>query len=206
MILLVALVATGSAEAKKIKGFIIFGRDTVEVTFKVSVGLFASEPSLERMQYKVIYYDGNGKRNVLRPDMAKEIRFAYKGKEIRMLSRSTLGIDFADVLMLDTDIFLKIEVDGPVKLFRFYSTRQSGGNMNPTTGMMTGTMSYSVERFLLQKGSGMLKRPKTLTFRKDMKEYFGDCPELVSKIESKEFTKNELFSIVSFYNAQCKKR
>lgn len=42
-------------------------------------------------------------------------------------------------------------------------------------------------------------------FRKRASEFFGDCPTLVSKIESKEFKKEDLIAIVEYYNSNCAK-
>jgi len=41
-------------------------------------------------------------------------------------------------------------------------------------------------------------------FKKSAAEYFSDCSELVSKIESKEFRKIDLPQIVAYYNDECK--
>jgi hypothetical protein len=70
-------------------------------------------------------------------------------------------------------------------------------------GGMTGGYSYNVEQYILQKGDEPIKRPRTWSFKKDMAEYFQDCPALVERIESKEFRKNEVESIVVFYNTKC---
>jgi hypothetical protein len=43
-----------------------------------------------------------------------------------------------------------------------------------------------------------------MSFRKDMAEYFRECPELTRMIEEREFRKGELESIVTFYNTRCK--
>lgn len=74
-----------------------------------------------------------------------------------------------------------------------------------STGDMTGGNSINLERFVLQKGEGDLKRPKGLTFKKDMADYFSDCPALIEKIESKDFRKNDLEFVVRFYNSNCGK-
>ncbi len=70
--------------------------------------------------------------------------------------------------------------------------------------MTTGGYYYSVEKYILQKGDGELKRTKGLNFRKDMVEYFSDCPELSKRIDNKEFRNNDLESIVRFYNNKCR--
>lgn len=74
---------------------------------------------------------------------------------------------------------------------------------NASTGAMTGGYSYSVERYILQKDNGELKRLKGLTFKKDMVEYFCNCPALAEKIENKDFRKSDLEFIVRFYNSNC---
>jgi hypothetical protein len=75
---------------------------------------------------------------------------------------------------------------------------------NASTGVVTGGYTYSVERYIMQKGSGELKRPKNLSFKKDMAEYFRDCPALVDKIQDKDFKKYDMEAIVSFYNKNCR--
>lgn len=42
-------------------------------------------------------------------------------------------------------------------------------------------------------------------FKKKAKEYFQDCPSLVSKIEAKTFRSDDLEAILNYYNANCAK-
>ncbi len=197
----IGLFLTFQVEAKRIKGQIFFDHDTIEVTMNIPVKFFSQVPNYEKLQYKVKYFDDQGVKKVLRPDDAKEIRFTYGNKEVRMLSRyNSLG---GNIFSLSSNIFLRIESDGYLKLFNFYFTRSSPGMYNASTGMTTGGYAYSVEKFVLQKGSGQLKRPSGLTFRKDMMQYFNDCPALVQKIENREFRKGDIQAIVRFYNQNC---
>jgi hypothetical protein len=191
------------AEAKKIQGKIVFANETKEVTFNIPVKFLTQEPNFEKLQYKVRYYDASGKKVTLRPTNAQEIQFTYKFKNIRMLSiNNTLGL--GSIFTNNTKIFLHLEMDGHLKLFRFYYTQNNGGMYNSATGGMTGGYSYTVENYILQKGNGELKRPRNLTFKKDMGEYFRECPKLVEMIESKDFKKGDLESIVRYYNSYCK--
>lgn len=120
-----------------------------------------------------------------------------------MLSRyGSLG--FGGIYSVSTNVFLRLESDGKLKLFNYYYTKRSPGMYNASTGTMSGGYSYSVENYILQKGDGELKRPKSLTFKKDMAQYFSDCPALVEKIESKDFRKDDLEFIVQFFNSNCK--
>ncbi|MEQ8238466.1 MAG: hypothetical protein RIA69_04595 [Cyclobacteriaceae bacterium] len=203
ILITIGLILTFKLEAKKIEGEILFADDTITVTFNIPIKFFTQEPNYEKLQYKIKYFDSTGKKIVLRPDNAKEIRFKYDNENVRMLSRhNSLGL--GNIFSMSTNIFLKLETDGKLKLFNYYYTQSSPGMHNASTGAMTGGYSYSVERYILQKGDGELKRPKSLTFKKDMVEYFSDCPALVEKIESKDFRKNDLEFIVNYYNSNCR--
>ncbi len=40
-------------------------------------------------------------------------------------------------------------------------------------------------------------------FKKTASKYFSDCPDLVAKIQSKEYKKRDIVEIVKFYNENC---
>lgn len=192
-----------NVEARKYPGQIIFQNDTMNVTFNIPFKLFSLNPNYERLQYRVKYFGQDGKPIILKPDQAKEIRFKFEGEDIRMISRyNTLGL--GSIFNISANIFLRIEIEGKLKLFRYYYTQSSGGYYNGTTGMWSGGYSYTVEKYVLQKGNGELMRPRALSFKKDMAKYFNDCPELVTKIEKKDFRRDDLTEIVDFYNTSCK--
>lgn len=123
-----------------------------------------------------------------------------------MLSRRNT-LDMGNIFSSSSNILLKLKTDGKLKLLG-YHYKQSGPAMG--SGISGGvsvsvSMTYNVEKYILQKGNEELKRPKALTFRKDMKEYFSDCPELSTKIDDKIYKKKDLESIVGFYNSNCGK-
>lgn len=200
---IIGVFLTFTLQAKNIAGKIILGNDTLDVVFQIPVKLFSGQPNFEKLQYKVRYLDSNKKKITLRPHEAKEIQFMHGAEQVRMLSRfNTLGL--GNIFSSNTHIFLRLEIDGPLKLFSYYYTQQSPGMYNASTGVVTGGYAYSVERYIMQKGSGELKRPKNLSFKKDMAEYFSDCPTLVDKIQDKDFKKYDMEAIVSFYNKNCR--
>ena len=169
-ILITLLVATSSqAFAKKIQGAIIANGESREVTFDIKVPLLAGEPNFERIQYKVRYYDETGKKRTLRPDDADEIRFAYEGMDVRMIScLNTVG--GGSIFFTGSRIFLKLEIDGPLKLYRFYYQHTTPGYYGGAGGGYTPGMSYRVENLIFQKGNGPLKQSRTLEWKKDMLE------------------------------------
>src|SRR6187399_3226269 len=93
------------ARGSKIKGVIIAQGQSREVTFDIKVPLLGDEPNFERLQYKVKYYSENGKKLTLRPDDADEIRFEYKGMNVRMISCSNTLND-ANIFSSSSRIFL----------------------------------------------------------------------------------------------------
>ena len=202
VLLLVSLHAYG----KKIQGSIIANGKARQVTFQIKVPLLGAEPNFERIQYKVRYYDETGRKRTLRPDEADEIRFEYGGMTVRMIScPNTLG--GGSIFSTASNIFLKLEIDGRLKLYRFYQTQTTPGHFGGGAGAgYSPGMTYRIDNLIFQKGNGPLKRPRTLGWKKDMLEYFSDCPALRERIESKDLRRKEIEAIVMYYNQNCGRR
>ncbi len=196
------LIFAGHLNAKKIEGIIIFEHDTAEVIFNIPIELLTQQPDYDKLQYRVAYFDAKGKKRVLSPYDALEIRFRFEQEEIRMLSRNGFH-EFGFGFGKGGQIFLKLEVDGPLKLFTYYHTQPAPGTVTPTNARITGGYSYDAENAILQKGEDRLFRPMWLTFRKDMKEYLSDCPALIEMIENKEMRRADMVEIVGYYNEKC---
>jgi predicted Zn-ribbon and HTH transcriptional regulator len=202
-LVIITLIITTNLEAKKIEGIIYSENDTTNVIFSIPFRFLKKEPNYEKLQYKAKYWDSNGEKITLRPHHAKEIQFKHNHETIRMLSRhNSLGL--LHPFSKSSNIFLKLKIDGTQKLFHYYYTQHAAGTNYNSSGMPSGGYSYSVERYVLQKGDEQIKRPSGLTFKKDMKEYFKDCKALVEKIDNKEFRRDDLDSMVEFYNSNCR--
>jgi len=188
------------SEAEKVKGKIFFENDTIEVMIHVPVNSFTDEPNLEKLQFKVVYYDSTGQKIKLRPDHARGFSFTYGTHKILMLSvYNSLELGVFDPT--GNNIFLHQIIDGKLKMFIYYNTAYY-----PLPNTLTGTLGiyhYQTDRCILQKGDGELKRTRTSGFKKDMAEYFSDCPELVEKIMNTEYDEIDMKSIVDFYNLFC---
>lgn len=202
IVLMVLVFVFTTAIAKKIPGQIVDRSGNArDVVFNIPFKLLASEPNFERLQYKAVYFDENGKKVVLRPDEAQEITFQHRGMKIRMVSRVN-SMGGGSLFNTNAYIFLRIYIDGPLKLFRYYYTQSSPGMYNPSTGF-SGSHTYTAENYILQKGDGELMQPRGLTFRKDMTSYLKDCPELTEKIQGRDLRRAELEIIVMEYNKKC---
>jgi hypothetical protein len=203
-VILCTIITLSSLAAKKIPGTIIFRiGEEKEVTFEIPTVLMGSINYI-KLQEKVRYFDAAGKRVVLKPDQAKEILFSYEGENIRMISIPRSGnLMTGSIFSSSMNIFLKLEAEGKLRVFYFEYRQSSPGMMGPN-GMMTGGVSSKNDRYLFQKNGGSLKQPRGLAFRKDMLEYFSDCPKLAEQIDKKEFGRDDMLAIAKFYNSSCK--
>lgn len=198
----IVLMIANETEAKKIEGKVLFKNDTLDVIFKIPVNIFSKEINFEKLQYKIKYIDSAKNTVVIKSNQAEEIRFLYQDKEVRMLSRYT-NYRLRNVFTNNHKVFLKLEIDGKIKLFRYYQTESSPVMYNSSSDLITEGISNQVDRCFLQKGSQELIRIKGLTFRKDMMEYFSDCNEVFQKIENRKYGKKDIETIVNYYNSYC---
>jgi len=188
--------------ARKVPGVIISKGESRQVTFDIKVPWLDDEPNFVRIQNRVKYYDESGKKAILRPEDADEIIFDFDGMEVRMISCvNTIG--GVNIFSSSEKIFLKLEIDGPLRLYRHYYKQTSPGYYGGAGMGYSAGSTYTVENFIFQKGNGPLKQPRSLGWRKDMLEYFNDCPSLRELIESKDLRRKEIEGIVMFYNRNC---
>jgi len=190
-LLLFVIAVCENSEAEDIKGKIIYRNDTVDVIFNIPTISITGKIKYTKLQNKVKYYDLAGKKVKLFPEDVVEIRFSYLNEDIRMLSvRDTH--DFSDNFSKSKNIFLKLIIDGELKLFEYHFSDSSG------------EMTYVTTSYILKRNKGELWWPEQWAFRKDMVNYFSDCPELTRKIQEKEFEISDFVEIVKFYYANCK--
>lgn len=89
-----------------------------------------------------------------------------------------------------------------------YDVNMNGKNVHvaSTKGMST---YFSSKSYYISKGNSTevfsINNTNILggKFIKSASKYFKDCPELVKKIESKEFRRNDIIGIVQYYNQNC---
>lgn len=202
VLLTLAVCTITSAAARKIPGrFIDSEGRTIDVTFKIPFKLLSSQPNFEKIQYRVAYIDSHGAKQVLHPADAREISFTYNGEEIRMLSRND-NLHYR-LFSSDDHIFLRLLVDGKMKLFDYYFTQSTPGYYDGATGGMSGGGTYTADNYILQKGDGELMQPRGLAFRKDMIAYLHDCPEVATMVEERTLRRREMEIIVRQYNEKC---
>jgi hypothetical protein len=117
--------------------------------------------------------------------------------------------------------YAKVELitDGPVQLYIMKTSHiEAGGttfsyghNGSITTTVTSGGgyTQYSLfvkkpeeERLFWLYTKGIVLR----NFKKASKEYFKDCPELISRIEAGDYTRSNAIAMVNFYNDSCSQK
>jgi hypothetical protein len=180
--------------ARSIRGYYVqspSGRK-INATFHIPFGFFSGEPNYARMQKRIKGIDGADKYDLLPADVS-EVSFVYNGTTYTMRS---IYNTFADEAM-----FLHVIVDGPVILYNYYESSYSPGAYSASTGMSVGGGKQTTMRLVLQRNGGDLFKVRRLLFKKDLSEYFADCPVILDKINNSSVA--DLPAIVKMYNAQC---
>ena len=203
LIISICLLLFIDVHAKKVKGKIYFRNDTVNVTFDIHIKFLTGDIDYPALQRKVKYYDSKGKSHVLKPNQAIEIRFEIDANPIRMVSIPSAGF-LGFVLSLNSDMFLKLEIDGKLRMFSYYFYT-SGGLQDIKTGSMITYQANLSCLILLQKENGQIKWPQKKYFKKNMMEYLSDCPDLVTEIDNNEYNVENIYDLATSYNSKCSK-
>jgi len=191
--ILIFLLISFNMEAKEIKGQVIMQKETLDVVLLIPVKMFSSKLNYLSLQAGVSYIDKKGNKKTFSPDEVQEYSFTYNGENIRMVATAS-SIRRA-LSLSDTNIFLKLMIDGDVKLFNYYYTYTIGSPGIPVFD----------EKFILQKGIEDIKELKKLSQR-ELVDFFGDCYELSRKIEDDKLGKDQIETIVKEYNTNCMKK
>jgi hypothetical protein len=107
-------------KAEKIKGKIIYDKDTSHVVFNISIEINGSDSIVDYIPLQnSIQYDSMGVKKYITPIKANEIQFTINGKLISMHSiANTLGpVDYSKPI---PRMFLKLELDGKARIFNYY--------------------------------------------------------------------------------------
>jgi hypothetical protein len=181
--------------AKKIEGYYIASPSgqKIKTTFLIPFGFFSGEPNYERMQTGIRCIDGAEKFRLM-PDEASEVSFTYGG--ITVLIRSV-----RNDLSGGDQMFLHVVVDGPLSLYHYYESYYSPGSFSPGTGMSTGGGKQTTLRLILQRDGNEMFKVRRLFFKKDLTEFFSDCPALLPKINASGVS--DLPALVKNYNETC---
>ncbi|AWI26374.1 hypothetical protein [Flavobacterium pallidum] len=119
-------------------------------------------------------------------------RFDLHPRLLKVFSEGSVML-YGDVTIDDRTFSMKPKI--LEKTARNGNTRSEKGDYGYTEGV---TFYLKSER-----DAYPVKLWSLLSWKKKAKDYFKDCPELIEKIESKEFTSKNIPEMVDFYNNTC---
>ncbi|BDD08024.1 hypothetical protein FUAX_04560 [Fulvitalea axinellae] len=185
-------------------GLIYFERQVKQASFEIPMKRFSETIDYRVLQSKVKYYDEWGKKRKLRPKDAKEFRFTYQGEAIRMVSVPGISNIYKSKKKSEGDVFLKCELDGPVKLLKYFDPPQvvmAGNEGDGFTSKPILVSKRKVTYILMRKGLTLeLRQPFSV---KDIVLFFPDCPDLHEKARKKRFGNKDSFFVAKYYNENC---
>jgi hypothetical protein len=198
LVLVLGLLFSNLSAKKKVSGYIITTNDdTIKVTFKIPMDSpISGDPDLQRLQRHVTYYDSTGTKKILEPKTVKAIVFTFERRTIKMMACiDNLGV-IQPLFFGQHDYFFHVISDEKIKVLRAYKTFVVSGG-----GGGAGYYSHNLggDTYVYKKGSGELFRDETPDFAK----YFVDCPDVMNKINNKEYQKDYIAQIVNDYNKMC---
>ena len=204
LIIIIILCSLTVSFGAKVNGYYVTNDgDTVHTVFRVPGNLFSTTITFEKLQWKIRYINKNNQADNLMPEQAREVYFTFKGAPVRFLScentlkASNSGFNPAP------KIFLRLIVDGDLKLFKFYQysgfTDTTPASPDPVLRESPGWSEVSI----LQKGDAPLFELNIAFFRKEMRNYLSDCPDLAEKIKNRTLRSEDLKKIVIEYNETC---
>ena len=183
--------ASAKAEARKeiCKGYYItLQGDTVKAKFRVPIypNLLKREPNFIKLKVEIVA-EVEGKKRRLTPGDTRYIfiDWAYD-EDIELVFIKRVG-------------FLPRVYSGEISVFKnaFHNSVGFGGTVTGTYQDFNYVMTREGYPTTIA-GNGI-----GYSFKKKMSEYFKDCPELVKRINKKEFKAKDTIDMVKFYHTQC---
>jgi hypothetical protein len=184
-------------------GKIIFNNnDTIEAQFNIPIKSLNDKVKLDELQYGVIYYDSAKKGKFLSPNQAKEFSFTHDN-ELFIMHSAFNDLESNMFGSSSRKAFLKLLIDGKIKLFDFSEQKRFSSNGSPL-GMAIGSFDYTKGQYIIQKENGKAHKLEKIGFKGQILTLVNDCPDLVKIISDGNWGRNEIDKIIAFYNNDCK--
>ncbi len=132
-----------------------------------------------RGEINILAPQGKMENVILKNDQGRE---SLNMMQINMFT--TEGKTYRTVQIYDTYKIMEVVHGGYLSLYNFRSDK---------------SILFD-SRYLIKMGGNGMEVP-TITFKKKMMEFLEDCPEIVEKLDNKEFSRRDLIEIVSEYNS-----
>jgi len=184
------------SEARRVKGYYLDNQmDTFYVTFNIHITP-PNDVDPRYLHNGLTFWDSNDNQRTLKPHQAKAFSFNYNKENHYFVScQDYLNLSKHVVKKPSTYLFLKLEVEGSMRLLSYSYSQNVGIDFSVPTTIM-----------IYQRRNDLLFVPKLVAHKKSLVKYFEDCPQVQSKIQSNIFGKGDEVEIVKAYNSFCSER
>jgi len=168
---------------------------------------------LENGQYRKFRYKYvNGDRF---PEILEVVSIDYLSLYLRIYEENVLARNHLtnDVIVNKPNSIIDISTPGMYnRIIKPKFIKLNNGEKIEINPIRNFYYAIDFERYSYYVGHGTNDQVKHLytkglpfakSFKKSISKYFKDCPELIDKVENKEFSKNEIWKVLEFYNRHC---
>jgi hypothetical protein len=123
--------------------------------------------------------------------------FSYYGDQdslSRLVTQQSVSSPEGDGL-----VFLKLYCTGECKVYGYMITGAPEANMSPGGSMMRSSLMPSEKKYI-QIGGHEFFPLRRIGFKKNMQEFFSQCPLIIARLESKIYTHDNWPALIRDYN------
>ena len=181
------------AKARKIEGYYLNNTyDTSHVTFEIPI-IAPNNVDFRKLHDGVFFWLDDETQQEIKPHDAKEIVFTYNKTTHRLIScQDYLNLSKKVVKKPTHYIFLKLEVEGSMRLYSYTYTQH-----------VSMDFDYKATIMIFQRKNDLLFVPKPMGQIRSLKKYFEDCPKVLEKLKKNALNKGDEIEMVKIFNESC---
>lgn len=205
VVMLIMVLLSANAIAKKINGIIVRNGDTLAVELLVPCNI-VGEVSLARVYDKIKYRGKDNKKTTIYPESGIDIFFEDRGLDYHFKAKK--GLDNSQNSMFwkrkkNEMGFMFVQFESP-KIILFSAMviqfHQGGPGANGIP-MASSESKTFVDVFQIAGKEYYI--PKGIGFRKNAMKYFINCKPLCALLKSRELRRYDVIEIAKYYSNNC---
>jgi len=171
--------------------YITFENDTIN--FKPQIVGFGEpeRPYLDNLVWQIKYRDKDNEKCYLSPKVAKEVNFCFNGEKYKLISVNNTALLQSPANLSGKRYFAVLKIEGRMKLVKFHGLVRFAFY---ESNFKSYVLIKSENESLVWDLSGT---------RKELMDFFSDCPILAGMIENKDKSVRSPEQITLFYNSFC---
>jgi hypothetical protein len=171
--------------------YITFENDTIH--FKPQIVGFGEpeRPYFEKLVWQIKYRDKDNNRQYISPKVAKEVSFCFNGLRYKLISVNNTALLQSPANLSGKRYFAELKIEGRMKLLKYH-------------GLVRFAFYQSnFKSYVLVKNENESLVWDLSCTKKELMEFFADCPMLAGMIENKDKSVRTPEQITTFFNNFC---